>query len=456
MAQKEKTGPFGIRGTFAHTPQFDKFEFVEEGVLVCEDGKVAGLFKELPDNYRSIPVTDYSGKIIIPGMCDLHIHAPQYSFRGLGKNRDEPLKGNWFTRYAFPDESRYSDLGYARKAYTRLVEDLKKTSTTRLCFFATIHRPATELLMELLDEAGFAAYVGKVNMDRNSVEGLMETTEETISETIRWLDETADRYENVRPIITPRYTPSCTDQCSAALGKLAAERKLPVQSHLCEDLDEIEWVHKLSSASEPYARAYDKFGLFGSDKPAAGQCGAGQIAVMAHCVFPSEGDFELMGKRNVIVAHCPQSNLWGSGMSAPVMRYLKAGIKVGLGTDVAGGFSLLMNRTMLDAIAASRIYFAFNVQKGDPRVAPDYLSLANAFYLATKGGGALWGGGNSPGAGSFEKGYPFDAVVWDDSRLADYNPRTLYERVERLVSLSDDRDVAAKYIAGKPMYIREA
>jgi guanine deaminase len=429
---------FGIRGVFAHTPVFEKFEFVENGVLVCEKGRVAGLFKELPERFRNIPITDYSGKIIIPGMCDIHIHAPQYGFRGLGKNREDPAS-NWFYSYAFPEESRYRDLEYARKAYSRLIDDLKKTSTTRLCFFATIHRPSTELLMEMLDQAGFAAFVGKVNMDRNSVEGLIETTAESIEETIRWLDETSGRYPLVKPIITPRYTPSCTDECSAALGKIAAERKLPVQSHLCEDLPEMRWVRGLAPDCSCYAEAYDRFGLFGS----------AETAVMAHCVFPTEEDFALMRRRNVLVAHCPSSNLSESGMPAPVMNYLRAGIKVGLGSDSAGAYSLFLNRVIQDALYASRNYWAVNIQKGNAEAVEEFLSLANAFYLATRGGGALWG------SGGFEDAMPFDAVVWDDSRLADFIPRSTYERVERLIALSDDRDVAAKYIEGKLIYKRE-
>jgi guanine deaminase len=434
---------FALRGAFAHTPTIDRFELTEDAFLVCDNAKVAGLFPVLPEQYRDIPVFDYRGKLIIPGMCDLHIHAPQYSFRGIGKNRESPLTRDWFARYAFPDESRYADLDYARRAYGRFVEDLKKTPTTRLCIFATLHRPATVLLMELLDQAGFAAYVGKLNMDRNSIAGLQEETGESIAETVRWLDETGNRFAEVKPVISPRYFPSCTSACSAALGKLAKERNLPVQSHLSEDLDELAWVRQLDPTLGCYAEAYDRHGLLGGERP----------AVMAHCVYPQDGEIELLARRNVLVAHCPQSNLSGSGMSAPVMEYLRRGIKVGLGTDVAGGFSLLMNRIIVDAIIASRISFAFKGfpgDKGEEKAGTGFLSLANAFYLATKGGGALW-----DNAGSFETGAPFDAVVWDDSRHADLVPRSLYERVERMVSLADDRDLAAKYIAGKLMYTRQ-
>lgn len=428
---------FALRGNFAHTPTFHGFEFFEEGYLVCKEGRVAGLFSRLPEQYAKCMVHDYTGCIIIPGMCDIHLHAPQYSFFGIGKNLENADWNDWFEKYAFPDESRYADADFAREAYHRLAGDLLKTVTTRLCVYATIHREATEILMEELAAAGFAAFVGKVNMDRNSMEGLLETTAKSIEETEIWLKETTGKYPNVNPILTPRYLPSCTEECMAALGEIAQSRRLMVQTHLSEGVNEIAWVNELSPGISCYAKAYDRHGLLGGEAP----------TVLAHCVFPNEAEFSLLQNRNVMVAHCPQSNLSGSGMPAPILRYLEAGIKVGLGTDIAGSYTLNMNKILLDAITASRVWWAFNEQKGDANIKARFLSLANAFYLATKGGGALWGE-----VGSFEPGYEFDAVVLDDNRHQNGVPRSLYERTERLISLADDRDIVAKYIAGVPVY----
>ena len=165
--------------------------------------------KELPDEWKGIEVFDYTGRIIFPGMCDLHMHAPQYAFRGIGMNLENPDWDMWFEKYAFPDEKRYEDCEYAGKAYERLTDDLLKTTTTRCVMFGTLHRQSTEILMDLLEEKGIAAYVGKVNMDRNSIPGLLETTKESLEETRRWIaDCETKQYKKCRPMITPRYIPT--------------------------------------------------------------------------------------------------------------------------------------------------------------------------------------------------------------------------------------------------------
>ena len=238
---------FAIKGTFAHTPTFEAFEFYEDSFLVSENGKVVGIYKELPDQYRGIKVYDYTGKVIVPGMCDMHIHAPQYTFHGMGQNIEKPEWQSWFDTYCFPAESMYKDLDFAKRSYERLTDDLMHTTTTRLVFFATIHRPATEALMEILDRKGFVAYVGKVNMDRNSMDGLIETTEETIQETRTFVENTKDKYANVKPIITPRYIPTCTDESLKGISEIMKEFNIPVHSHLTEGLDEFEWVKQLNS-----------------------------------------------------------------------------------------------------------------------------------------------------------------------------------------------------------------
>lgn len=423
-----------LKGTIVYTPDAERFVFNEESYLVCEEGKVEGIYKELPEKFQSWYIYDYGDNLIIPGMCDMHMHAPQYGFRGMGQNIENSDWSSWFSRYAFPDESRYKDLEYAKKAYERLTDDLLRTTTTRIVAFASLHREATELLMQILDAKGFVGYVGKVNMDRNSMDGLLETTEESLQETRLWLLNTKDKYKHIKPIITPRYTPSCTDEVMRGLSKLIREYKVPVQSHLSEGLDEMAWVKELKPEIDFYGQAYDQYDMFGTIVP----------TVMAHCVFSSEKEIELLCSRNIWIAHCPNSNLQGSGTAAPVLQYMRSGAKVCLGTDASGGNTLSMMRIISDAMLASKVRWAYTERNGDPNAVRDFLPLTGAFYLATKGGGSFWGK-----AGSFEKGYDFDAVVLDDSRVADFCKRTTYERVERMVSLSDDRDIRAKFICGK-------
>lgn len=425
---------FALKGTIVYTPDVDHFVFRENCYLVCKNKKVEGIYSELPDEFKDVYVYDYGANLIVPGMCDMHMHAPQYGFRGLGQNIENSDWSSWFSRYAFPDESRYADLEYAKKAYERLANDLLHTTTTRFVAFSSLHRKATELLMQIMAEKGFAAYIGKVNMDRNSMEGLTESTEESLNETKLWLENTVGRYDLVKPIITPRYVPTCTDEVMEGLSKLMKEYNVPVQSHLSEGLDEIQWVMELKPDIQFYGQAYDQYDMFGTVAP----------TIMAHCVFSSEEEIELLCSRNIWIAHCPNSNLGGSGTAAPILRYIRSGAKVCLGTDASGGNHLSLMRAISDAMLASKVRWAYTERNGDPNATRDFLPLTSAFYLATKGGGSFWGK-----VGSFEKDYEFDAVVLDDSRVADFCKRTTYERVERMVTLSDDRDIAAKFIAGQ-------
>ena len=421
---QEKT--FALKGNIIYTPECGKLELHPHSYLVCEDGKVAGIFDGLPRRWQGIRVEDYGDKLILPGLVDLHVHASQYAYRGLGMDM-ELL--DWLECNAFPEESRFADLSYARRAYGIFTDALTRSATTRACIFATLHRPAALVLMEQLEQAGLPCYVGKVNMDRNSPDILRETTEQSLEETRLWLEQSR-AFTLVRPMLTPRFIPSCTDELMAGLGRLQREFGTAMQSHLSENLSEIRWVSELCPDTRFYGEAYARAGLFGGDCP----------TVMAHCVWSGEEERALMKENGVFIAHCPQSNINVSSGIAPVKNYLKEGQKVGLGSDVAGGAHLSIFRDMTDAIQSSKLRWRL-VDQDTPA-----LTLPEAFYMATKGGGAFFGK-----VGSFEPGYDFDAVVMDDAELPTTRDCTLAERLERVVYLSDGRPYA-KYAAGKRLF----
>ena len=161
MVQKN----FVCKGDICYSKDMKTLETCKDGYLVCENGVSAGVFAELPEKYQDFPLLDYTGKLIMPGFTDLHVHAPQYRFRALGMDL-ELLE--WLDTHTFPQEAKYVDTDFARKNYARFVEEMRKGPNTRGCIFGTIHRQSTEVLMELLEEAGLCAMVGKVNMDRHS------------------------------------------------------------------------------------------------------------------------------------------------------------------------------------------------------------------------------------------------------------------------------------------------
>ena len=416
---------FVIKGNIIFSKDKSEFYIQEHAYLVCVDGLCAGVFETLPEQYQDLPCKDYEDCLIIPGMTDLHVHAPQYSYRGLGMDMELI---DWLNAHAFPEESKFTDLEYAKRAYSIFVNDLVKSTTTRACIFGTLHKEATLLLMELLEDTGMKAYVGKVNMDRNSPEILREESVEEASKiTEQWILE-AERFDNVRQILTPRFIPSCSDELMREISRLQKKYELPMQSHLSENLGEIEWVKELCPDSKFYGDAYDQFELFGGECP----------TIMAHCVHSSEEEIALMKEKNVFVAHCPQSNTNIASGIAPIRIYLDKDMKVGLGSDVAGGAHLSIMRAMTDAIQCSKLRWRMYDQSLKP------LNFEEAFYLATKGGGEFFGK-----VGSFEEGYEFDALVLDDENLPHPQELTLKERLERVVYLGDDRNVKNKYVAGR-------
>ena len=399
---------------------------IEDGWVVVRDGIIELPYIELPDSAKDLPVHDFKGKLVMPGMVDLHIHAPQYAFRGLGADM-ELL--DWLKNYAFKEEAKYGDIAYADKAYRIFADALYHSATTRAVVFGTIHRKSTQLLMDRMEESGIVSYVGKVNMDRNGAEDLIEETEESFRRTERFIAHTAGKHRNTYPIITPRFVPSCTDELLSRLGWLSEQHELPVQSHLSENPGEVAWVGELCPDSRFYGEVYDKYGLFGNSAN----------TVMAHCVWSTDEEIALMKERGVFIAHCPASNMNVASGIAPIRRYLDEGLQVGLGSDIAGGHSTSIFTAMVDAMQVSRLYWRHIDQSRKP------LSFPEALYMATKGGGAFFGK-----AGSFERGFEFDAIVIDDSVLPHPQDLTVAQRAERAVWLGGDRKgLAAKYVRGK-------
>lgn len=422
---------FALKGHICYSAKTDLLQIHENSYLLCEEGRCAGIVKRLPKDWEEARVRDYGNCLIIPGLVDLHMHAPQYGFCGMGMDM-ELLQ--WLERQVFPEEAKYADLEYAKKGYSIFAENLKKGATTRACIFSSLHVPATKLLMELLDKTGVRAMVGKVNMDRNSPDILREESAEASEVATReWILETDGKFKHVKPILTPRFIPSCSDELMERLSRLQKSTGLPVQSHLSENLGEIAWVKDLCPWSEYYGEAYDHFGLFGGE-----EC----RTIMAHCVYSGEEERCLMKERGVWIAHCPFSNENLASGIAPVRTFLDEGLRVGLGSDVSGGSSDSIFRVMADAIQASKMYWRLVDDTKKP------LTLEEAFYMATKGGGSFFGA-----VGSFEQGYEFDALVLDDSALRTPMELSVRQRLERIVYLSDDRQIAAKFAAGEEIML---
>lgn len=412
-----------------YTKEKDRFEVMENGyVAVDADGRVSGVASNLSSlDCEDAEVTDFGDRLLIPAMNDLHVHAPQYRNQGIAMDL-ELLP--WLQKYTFPEEMKYADLGYAERMYRRFVRDLWRFGTMRACVFATIHTESTLLLMRLFQEAGMGALVGKVAMNRNCPEGLSESVEDMVRGYESIIGELNGAL--VRPIITPRFIPSCTPEMLHACGELAAKYQLPVQSHLSENKDEIALVQLLEKESSCYGDAYDHYGLFGQTP-----------TVMAHCVWTEGEELELMKRRGVMVAHCPTSNFNVASGMAPIRKFLDEGLQVGLGSDISGGHDLSIFRMMVYAIQVSKIHYQRQREQSSSGSKARFITLSEAFWLATKSAGSFFGR-----VGTFEPGYAFDALVIDDSDL-NHDHYSLLERLERYIYLGDDRQIMHRFCQGK-------
>lgn len=398
--------------------------FEDAYALVC-DGVLEEITSVKPQAGDDVVEVDCKGKLIIPAFSDVHLHAVQYVTTGLGYDK-ELLP--WLNDYTFPEEARFADRTYAVRVFTDLVHDLWSAGTLHSSIFSSMHTDAAVLLAEMLVHAGLSAFVGKVNMDRNGGVNLEETTEESISETNRYLDLMAPfREYDVKPILTPRFAPSCTPALMRGLSELSLEKNLHVQSHANENLDEINWVKSLFPDSRDYMSVYHDFNLLPVGR-----------TVMAHCIHNTEQELEMMRERDVLVAHCPSSNANLASGIMPSAQMIDKGIKVGLGSDIGGGDRLFMGYQMSAAMKQSRLHWALTDRTSR------MLSFAEAFWMGTFAGGSFFGK-----TGAFMPGYSFDALVIDDHRLSRYRPLDALERLQRFILVGDDRHIVSRYYRGE-------
>ncbi len=424
------------------TKEKDHFEVLENGYVLVEDGIVKGVSSNLRElDYEGAKVTDFGNKLLIPAMNDMHVHAPQVHNQGVAMDL-ELLP--WLQNYTFPEESKYADVAYAERMYRRFIHTQWLFGTMRSVVFATVHTDSTRKLMHLYQEAGMGAMVGKVAMNRNCPDALCEDVDayvegqESLIAEATWLSPSGRRAEPsslftlhsslpplVRPIITPRFVPSCTPELLKACGELAGKYQLPVQSHLSENVSEIAWVAELEPESENYGDAYNRYGLFGQTP-----------TIMAHCVWTHGKELELMKRNGVMVAHCPTSNFNIASGMAPIRTFLDEGLPIGLGSDISGGHDLNMFRMLVYAIQVSKMQYQQNHDK-------PFLTLPEIFWIATKSAGSFFGK-----VGSFEPGYEFDALVIDDSVLypSEYS---LLHRLERFIYVGDDRQIVHRFCRGQ-------
>ncbi|KAF8879474.1 hypothetical protein BD779DRAFT_1551719 [Infundibulicybe gibba] len=400
-----------LRGAFVRLQNLGDLEILQDHLLGVDPSGFINHFSnasskesiEFLKNTPETPTQIPTGSFILPTFCDLHLHAPQFLYQGTGL--DLPLM-QWLDKYALKAEERLDgDTTLARKVYARLAQRLVENGTGAVLLFGTIKEETNLILAEIMQRAGIRAFVGKLSMDISSRPTYMESSADAaLAAAESFVDRCRDlasqlpmHQQLTEPVLTPRFVPTCTDRLLSSLGSLAASRHLRIQSHLAEAHDQVEWVRRERGKED--IDVFDQHNLLTPR------------TVQAHCTFLGNPDFERLHARGVAIAHCPLSNAYFSSEPFHLREALDRGVKVGLGTDVAGGYSLDIMNAMRQAVVVSRMRQgqALTGAAGYDKNLKYSIDWKEALYLATRGGALALG--LSPGSSLFEVGSSFDAQL---------------------------------------------
>ncbi|MCH9686693.1 MAG: guanine deaminase [Deltaproteobacteria bacterium] len=330
-------------------------EWPDAVVEIDDDGRIRTVCEAAPD--CTIPET-WPGAVLLPGLVDTHLHFPQTRVIGSASGPLLP----WLQRSVFPEEARFSDTEYAVAVAGEFCRSLVEQGTTLAGVYSSAHPEATEVLLEALQRSGLRATAGLTLMDRNAPDAVRldaPTALRACATLIeRWHGVDGGR---IQFSMIPRFAINCTPELLRGAGQLSEAHDLLLQTHISENLDEVEQTAALFPDSRDYLGVYEDH-----------DC-AGPRSLLAHCIHLSEDEWSRIHARDIAIAHCPDSNFFLGSGCMPLRRALEQGIRVGLGTDVGAGRTFSVRRVAASAYDASLI-------RGAP-VDPQQL-----LWLATRGG----------------------------------------------------------------------
>ena len=393
-------------------------------LLIDEHGRIAGVQREAPD--ASWSREDRSGCLLMPGFIDTHVHSSQLEV--IASFGTALL--DWLETYTFPAELRYADPAFAQVAATRFLDALFAHGTTAAVVFPTVHKVSADALFAAAAERGMRLIAGKCLMDRNAPAGLTDSVDEGERDCVELIERWHGR-ERLAYALTIRFAPTSSDAQLAMAGRLLqAYPGTYLQTHVAENREELRWVAELFPDARSYLDVYARHGLLGPR------------SVLAHGIWLDDEDRAALRESGAQIAHSPSSNLFlGSGLID--WRALDdSGVAVSMATDVGGGTSLSMLRTLADA---------YKVQA----LRGERLSAWKALYTATRGAASALGLAHE--IGSLDVGCVADVCLWRwavgpvaETRLA--VARSLHEKVFAWMTLGDERNLVATYVAGRRVY----
>ncbi|MEM6049839.1 guanine deaminase [Erwinia sp. P7711] len=404
----------------------DHARYIEDGLLLLNGGEIVSL--QSWEEGRGLlaqgaAVQDYRGKLIVPGFVDTHIHYPQTEM--IGAYGEQLLE--WLQQYTFPVESQYHCPQHSAKMSAFFLHQLLSNGTTTALVFGTVHPESVDALFHAADHLGMRLIAGKVMMDRNAPDYLTETPEQSYQQT-RELIQRWHNHGRLSYALTPRFAPTSSPELLARVRQLKEE--FPdtwVHTHLSENPQEVEWVKALFPEHKGYLDVYHHYQL------------TGPRSVFAHCIHLEEEEWDCLHHTDSAIAFCPTSNLFlGSGLFNLKTCWDK-GVKMGIGTDVGAGTTFNMLQTLGEA------YKVGQLQRYR-------LAACEAFYHATLGGAKALDLADR--IGNFAAGKEADFVVLDPAvsalqQMRYANSRDIWEKLFILMTLGDDRNIAATWVNGE-------
>jgi guanine deaminase len=409
--------------------------YLEDGLLVIENGKIKdfGTYEQLHEKYAAIDAIAYPDKLIMPGFIDTHIHYPQTAM--VAAYGEQLLE--WLNKYTFPTEAKFKDKNYAAEIAIAFLDELLKNGTTTALVFAAVFPESVDAFFEEAERRNLRMIAGKVMMNRNAPDFLLDTAQSSYDET-KTLIEKWHQKGRLLYAVTPRFAITSTDEQLDLAGKLLAEfPDVYLHTHLSENVNEVQFVAELFPNSKGYLDVYDQAGL------------VKEKSIFAHGVQLTDQEFKRLSEAKSAISFCPTSNLFlGSGLfKLHKAKSSENPVKVGLGTDVGAGTSFSLLQT------ANEAYKVVQLQN-------QKLSSFQALFLATLGGARALSLEDK--LGNFDIGKEADFIVIDPKatpamalRNADFPVKTLEQIADKafaIMIMGDDRAIEVTYIMGEIAY----
>ncbi len=429
-----------IYGHILNPKDNQTIEFIQNGFIEFDQisGKITSIGK-----FNSKPKANKTEaeKLIIPGLVDLHSHIPQLP--GVAKNANELLP--WLKNHIFPLEIKFKDIEYAEQIARFFFTEALRFGTTTIVAYGSVHKEATDVAFQVAQEIGLRAFIGKVMMDRD-----MKRYPEELPLMARNIKDSVDlakKWHNsngglLQYIFSPRFAATCSMRLLQKTAEVAKEGDFFIQTHLAENQSEIRFIKSLFEKEKhrvpTNTHIFKKSNLLG------------EKTLLAHCLYLSNVELQIIAESKSNIIHCPTSNIFLQSGFMPLRRYQFHNIPIGLGTDVAGGYSLSMFNCMRDAIETSKIVNLIYDNRPTP-----FLTVTEAFWMATFGGAKILKLEDK--IGSLDVNKEADIVVIKPNNIFRfYNNNNSAENIlENLIYLPHTYSIEKVFVRGKEMKIVE-